>query len=293
MGEDVRLGDLALLRVGSADRVLGALAPRSIWGVVTDPPFSPLEFRERDLAAMREGHSRGVWRHPPALGGNVRRAVPRFTVLRASDLALLAEETAAWARPLLPALRPGAHVLVAASPLTVHVVVSAFLGLGYEHRGYVVRLVQTLRGGDRPKGAEAEFPDLSAMPRGGFEPWALFRAPLDGTVAETLRRWGTGALRRPSVDVPFVDVVESAPCRGAERAASDHPALKPQRFLREVVRAVLPVPRFDALLLDPFAGSCSTLAAAAHHGIRALGVERDPDYAAAASGAFARLLALP
>lgn len=291
---DIRLGDLALLRVGLASQVLLDFAPRSIWAVVTDPPFSPLEFRDRDLAAMREGPARGVWRHPPTLGGSQRRAVPRFTVLRPRDLELLAAETTAWATPLLPALRPGAHVLVAASPLTVHVIVGAFAALGYEHRGYVTRLVQTLRGGDRPKGAEDEFADLSTMPRGGHEPWALFRAPLDAgrTVADNLRTWGTGALRRPSRDVPFLDVVQSAPARGVERAASDHPALKPQSFLRTVVRAMIPIPRMDALLVDPFAGSASTLAAAAHHGIRSFGIERDPVYAAGAEASFRALAAL-
>ena len=35
---------------------------------------------------------------------------------------------------------------------------------GFEKRGEVIRLVQTLRGGFKPKGAEEDFPDVSVMP---------------------------------------------------------------------------------------------------------------------------------
>lgn len=37
------------------------------------------------------------------------------------------------------------------------------------------RTVSTLRGGDRPKGAEKEFSDMSVIPRGVWEPWGLYR----------------------------------------------------------------------------------------------------------------------
>ena len=48
---------------------------------------------------------------------------------------------------------PGAHVLVASNPLLVHVVANAMSAAGLEIRGYLARLVMTLRGGDRPKNA--------------------------------------------------------------------------------------------------------------------------------------------
>jgi site-specific DNA-methyltransferase (adenine-specific) len=44
-----------------------------------------------------------------------------------------------------------------------------------------------LRGGDRPKNAEAEFPEVCVSPKGAYEPWMLFRKPIDtNTVAENL-----------------------------------------------------------------------------------------------------------
>ncbi len=123
--------------------------------------------------------------------------------------------------------------------------------IAFEKRGEVIRLVQTLRGGDRPKGAEQEFGDVSAMPRSAWEPWGLFRKPIsEGTVAANLRRWGTGGLRRVSDDEPFRDVIRSSPTRARERVLSPHPSLKPQRFMRQVVRAMLPVGQ--GLVYDPY-----------------------------------------
>jgi site-specific DNA-methyltransferase (adenine-specific) len=52
--------------------------------------------------------------------------------------------------------------------------------------------------------------------------------------------------------------------------------LKPQSFLRQVVRAVLPLG--VGTVLDPFAGSGSTLAAAEAVGYESIGIERDQAY---------------
>ena len=75
----------------------------------------------------------------------------------------------------------------------------------------------TMRGGDRPKNAHEEFADVTVMPRSKWEPWLLFRKPLEGRVQDNLRMWGTGGLRRISDDQPFGDVIVSAPTRRAER----------------------------------------------------------------------------
>jgi len=66
-----------------------------------------------------------------------------------------------------------------------------------------------------------------------------------------------------------------------------HPSLKPQAFLRHVVRASLPLG--EGVALDPFAGSGSTLAAAEAVGYRSVGVERDADWVALARSAVPAL----
>src|SRR5205814_4318395 len=107
---------------------------------------------------------------------------------------------------------------------------------------------------------------------------------------DNLRRWKTGGFRRPAKDKPFGDVIASAPTRSKERALAPHPSLKPQAFLRQIVRAVLPLGR--GKVLDPFAGSGSTLAAAEAVGYDSIGIESDPEYARLAERAIPKLAAL-
>ena len=262
---------------------------RSIHAVVTDPPYGLVEYTIEEQAKMRNGHG-GVWRIPPSFDGHVRAPLPRFTTLRDKDLTQLGTFFYRWAKALLRVLVPGAHVVVASNPLVSYIVSTAMHEAGLERRGEIVRLVMTLRGGDRPKNAHKEFPDATVMPRSMWEPWLLYRKPLEGRVQDNLRQWRAGALRRVSDDQPFGDVIESCPTRRVERDLAPHPSLKPQAYLRQVVRAVLPFG--EGIVLDPFAGAGSTLAAAEALFYQSVGVEIDPHYVNVAHIAIPKLAAL-
>jgi DNA modification methylase len=268
---------------------LQSLPPRCMHAVVTDPPYGLIEYGARDHRKLRAGRG-GVWRIPPALDGVRRQPLPRFTVLSQSELEQLVRFFSELGAALHHALVPGGHIFIASNPLLSTLTFHALQSVGLEKRGEVVRLVQTLRGGDRPKGAELEFADVSVMARSGWEPWGIFRKPLEGTVAANLRRWGTGGLRRVGTTAPFKDVMASAPTGRAERAIAPHPSLKPQGFLRQIVRASLPLG--TGIVYDPFAGSGSTLAAAHAVGYCAVGTERDAKYYRMGAKAFAKLAAL-
>ena len=259
---------------------------RSIQAVVTDPPYGLHEYSPAQQQKLRARRG-GVWRIPPSFDGHQRSPLPRFTTLKPDQLAQLDTFFHEWARRLRPCLVPGAHVFVASSPLLSYIVAGALSRAGLERRGEIIRLTSTLRGGDRPKGAHEKFPEVSVMPRSQWEPWLLFREPLEGRVQDNLKKWKTGALRRPCPDKPFGDVVPSAPARGKERALAPHPSLKPQAFLRQVVRASLPLG--EGTVLDPFAGSGSTLAAAEALGYQSIGLENDPEYFSMACDAIPRL----
>ena len=248
---------------------------RSVEAVVTDPPYGLHEYTPVQQQKLRDRRG-GVWRIPPSFDGHKRSPLPRFTTLNSRQLAQLDTFFHEWARKLRPRLVPGAHVFVASSPLVSFIVAGALARAGLERRGEIIRLTTTLRGGDRPKAAHHEFSDVSVMPRSKWEPWLLFREPLEGRVQDNLRTWKTGALRRPSTDKPFGDVIASAPTRRTERAIAPHPSLKPQAFLRQVVRASLPLG--EGTVLDPFAGSGSTLAAAEALGYQSIGLENDAEY---------------
>ena len=169
---------------------------------------------------------------------------------------------------------------------------SALIESGLEFRGELIRLVRTFRGGDRPKNAEDEFPEVCSLPRSAYEPWGIFRKPLlkGMKVSDCLRVYGTGGLRRISLEQPFTDVLLSERTSRLERAIADHPSIKPQSFLRQVVYAALPLG--TGIVLDPFMGSGSTIAAAEAQGYVSIGVERFADYFDMATQAIPRLATL-
>lgn len=278
--------DLYEIHQGDAFAWLSSAGANSIHAVVTDPPYGLLEYSDGELEKLRLGRG-GVWRIPPSFDGCKRRPIPRFTVLNDRDKMALRDFFSELARLLHRVLVPGAHVFIATNPLVSYLVYEPFISQGFEKRGEIIRVVHTLRGGDRPKNAHGEFSDVSVMPKSCWEPWGLFRKPCEGRVQDNLRKWKTGGLRRISDKEPFKDLISSSPARGIERRIAPHPSLKPQSFLRRIVRASLPLG--EGVILDPFMGSGSTVAAAAACRLRSVGIEIDGEYFRLAERTIPRL----
>jgi len=212
-------------------------------------------------------------------------------VLTDKDRAELRAFFKQFADSIFPVLVPGAHVFIATNPLVSYLVYEPMIAAGFEKRGEIIRRVFTLRGGDRPKNAHKEFADITVMPKSCYEPWGLFRKPCEGRVQDNLRKWKTGGLRRTSNEEPFKDMIDSSPARGIEREIAPHPSLKPQKFLRHLVRAALPFG--EGAIIDPFMGSGSTIAAATACGLRSIGIEVNADYFRLANKAVPLLATLP
>jgi site-specific DNA-methyltransferase (adenine-specific) len=268
---------------------LASRKPASIHAVVTDPPYGLVEYTAKETAKLRAGKG-GVWRIPPSFDGHRRAPLPRFTVLTETDIQALHSFFKRFGAMIAKVVVPGANVVIASNPLLTHIVAEAMGQVGLELRGYIARQVMTLRGGDRPKNAHIEFDGVSVMPRSQWEPWIVLRAPLDGRVQDNLRRWGTGGFRRPSKEQPFGDLIKSHPTPTSEKKIAPHPSLKPQAFMRQVVRAVLPLGQ--GVVLDPFMGAGSTLAAANAIGYDSCGVELDDEFFTLATQAVPRLAEL-
>ncbi len=267
---------------------LSRLPENSLHAIVTDPPYGVREYDDKELEKRAAGKG-GIWRLPPAFDGSIRAPLPRFTALDAKDRKRLSLFFTEWSRLTLRALKPGGHVVIATNAFIAALLYEALVLGGLEFRGQIIRQVRTLRGGDRPKNAENEFPGVSSMPRGCYGPWGLFRKPLPAkmTVGECLRQFQTGGLRRLPDGNPFEDVIQSERTPRLERDLADHPSLKPQSFMRQIVYAALPLGQ--GVIADPFMGSGSTIAAAEAMGLQAIGAERYLDYFSMASKAIPEL----
>jgi site-specific DNA-methyltransferase (adenine-specific) len=256
--------------------LLSALKEKALSAVVTDPPYGVKEYEVKELEAMREGKP-SIWRLPPAFDGAKRSPLPRFTDIKPKEREVLKDFFQLFSESALRALRPGAHMFIATNAHLSPLVYQAVSAGGFEFRTELIRLVKTFRGGDRPKLAEKEFSMACSLPRGGYEPWGIFRKPLGKLrVYECLREYETGALRRISEDSPFSDVIRCERTPKAERELANHPSLKPQELMRQIVNASLPTR--NGVIFDPFAGAGSTLAACVNSGLYAIGCEKDLQY---------------
>jgi DNA modification methylase len=268
---------------------MNARQANMVHAIVTDPPYGLKEYTHQEKEKLRKGRG-GVWRIPPSFDGCTRNPLPRFTVLSDAERASLRQFFADFGRKAFRVLVPGGHLIIAANPLLSHLVYLPLIESGFEKRGEIIRLVQTLRGGDRPKNAHQEFPEVTVMPRSAWEPWGLFRKPCEGRVQDNLRKWKTGGLRRISEEAPFCDVIDSSPTRPEERSISPHPSLKPQSFMRQIVRASLPLG--EGVILDPFMGGGSTIAAAVNVGYESVGIDHDRAFFQMAAAGIPKLAAL-
>jgi DNA modification methylase len=279
---------VALFQIHHVDAFewLAAAPMNSIEAVVTDPPYGLVEYSDKELTKLKNGKG-GIWRLPPSFDGSKRMPLPRFTVLTETDQKSLRDFSFRLASLLKCVLVPGGHVFIATNPLISHLIYESFMKNGFEKRAEIIRTVYTLRGGDRPKNAHDEFSDVTVMPKSCWEPWGLFRKPCEGRVQDNLRKWRTGGLRRISESEPFKDLILSSPARRREREVAPHPSLKPQNFLRQIVRAALPLG--EGVILDPFMGSGSTIAAATACGLKSVGLEVRAEYFSMAESAIPRL----
>jgi len=95
---------------------------------------------------------------------------------------------------------------------------------------------------------------------------------LDGTVAKMLDEQGEYFGYSGTVSRFFYVAKASKSERGA---GNTHPTVKPVKLMRYLVRLVTPL---GGTVLDPFAGSGTTLLAAEMEGFRALGAELNSEY---------------
>jgi len=297
--------------VGDCLHVMPGLEPASIDAIVTDPPYG-LEFmgkewdrlrvearwcpycegagrvpfpEPQDCPACTEGlrdepggyRERGRMNKGQGLGGYTER--PNW-YQGGLELQLWHYE---WACEAYRVAKPGAHLVAFGGTRTFHRLACALEDAGWEIRDCLMWLYGT------------GFPKSDAALKPAWEPIILVRKPLEGTVAENVLEHGTGGLnidatrtdvgRWPAnlvldeATAAMIDVSRffyTAKAARSERGdGNTHPTVKPFDLMRWLVRLVTPS---GGLVLDPFAGSGTTLLAARAEGCRSIGIERKAQY---------------
>ena len=169
----VLYGDARRWALVEADALalLAKLPDASVDAVVTDPPYGiDIAGRSWDGADIRRDARR--------TGGGRMRPGRSFECW-----------TTRWGSELRRVLRPGGHLAAFGAPRTMHRLICGLEEAGLEVRDQLL----WLHGQGVPKSGRLAG-RLGTTLKPAYEPIVLARAPLAGTVAANLARFGTGAL---------------------------------------------------------------------------------------------------
>jgi DNA modification methylase len=147
--------------------LLKRLPARSVDSVVVDPPYA-IGFGGHDWDGVDIRRVAGEALSPG-------HAFERWTTL--------------WAQECRRLLKPGGHIVAFGSPRTFHRLVSGVEDAGLEIRDQLLWIYGT----GVPKSRRMSGGQGTGL-KPAFEPIALARAPLTGTVTANLTTWGTGTL---------------------------------------------------------------------------------------------------
>lgn len=177
---------------GACELVLPALDASSIDACVTDPPYG-IRFMGKawDGADIEKRYREANTKASGRIRTGMAAAAGKYDRRNSANLAfqLWCEE---WAAHLFRVLKPGAHMVCFGSPRTYH-----RLTCGLEDAGFEIRDgMQWLFGSGFPKShnLEGEHEGWGTALKPANEPIVLARKPLEGTVAENMAKYGTGAL---------------------------------------------------------------------------------------------------
>lgn len=280
---------------GDCREVLREFPESSIAACVTDPPYNyefvghkwnVEEIRRRLQRANDENSSTLVKNLPygSGLAGGVRNE--RWYERVRENILDYQSWCADWAKEVFRVCKPGALVLVFNSTRTV-----AHVQIALESAGFYARDCVVYR---RPSGIPKGLNAASQLKRKGIENYKQWKGwhsclrneweaitvvqkPLIGNYTKTLLKYNVGLFYTENDDGSFQsNIIEDIP----QEETPDynvHCTVKPLGLMKKLVRMVVP-PSKDNIVLDPFAGSGTTLVAAKELGISYVGIEMIPEY---------------
>lgn len=267
----------------------------SISACITDPPYN-YEFighnwDEEEIARRKERvaakDSKTLVKNIPygsGLAGGVRNA--GWYRKNRNNIVEYEEWCYEWGQELFRACKPGATVAVFNSTRTV-----AHVQVALERAGFYARdIVVYRRSSGIPKGVNIsrqleknnfdgaeDWEGWHSCLRSEWEAICILQKPLADNYVKTFQAHGTGLFYTARKDGGFQSNILENIERGKAEDFNIHCTVKPLPLMSRLVEMFVPKVA-GALLLDPFAGSGTTLVAAKQHGIDYVGIEIEKKY---------------
>jgi site-specific DNA-methyltransferase (adenine-specific) len=279
--------------LGDCRKVLKELSDNTVSACITDPPYN-YEFighkwddSEIQRRKDRVKDSKTLVKNIPygsGLAGGVRNERwykrNRENILEYEDWCL------EWATELFRICKPGASVLVFNSTRTI-----AHVQVALEKAGFYARdIIVYRRSSGIPKGINMEknleqkgytnpesWQGWHSCLRSEWEAICVVQKPLVNNYTQTLLEYGTGLFYAKNEDGGFQSNILENIKRDKTPDYNVHCTVKPLELMKKLVDIF--VPRVEGtIVIDPFAGSGTTLVAAKQAGIDYIGIEVEPSY---------------
>lgn len=281
--------------IGDCREVMKSLPENYVSACITDPPYN-YEFIghkwddseiQRRMERINSKESKTLVKNIPygsGLAGGVRNE--RWYERNRNNILDYEKWCFEWGEELFRICKPGATVLVFNSTRTV-----AHVQVALESAGFYARDILVYK---RPSGIPKGVNIKQQLEKKGYEnsekwdgwhsclrnEWeaiCVLQKPLVNNYLETLLEYGTGLFYTKDHFGGFQSNILEGIQRDKNEDFNVHCTVKPIALMRKLVEIFVPRSE-DSILIDPFAGSGTTLLAAKELGISYVGVEIVPNY---------------
>lgn len=280
--------------VGDCISHLQNLPEASIAACITDPPYN-YEFighkwdaTEIDRRLEKVKNSKTLVKNIPygsGLAGGVRN--PRWYDKNRKNILDYQEWCFSWATEVYRVCKPGAIVATFNSTRTM-----AHVQIALERAGFYARdCIVYRRSSGIPKGlnvaaklkkiddSDAErWKGWHSCLRNEWEAIVVVQKPLKNNYIDTLQEFDVGLFHTANADGSFQSNILEGFSRGHQEDFNIHCTVKPLSLMLKLVEMMVPRSN-ENIILDPFAGSGTTLVAAKQLGLPYIGIEINPEYA--------------
>ncbi|MCY7385000.1 MAG: site-specific DNA-methyltransferase [Microcoleus sp. CAN_BIN18] len=281
--------------IGDCREVMKSLPENYVSACITDPPYN-YEFIghkwndseiQRRMERINSKESKTLVKNIPygsGLAGGVRNE--RWYERNRNNILDYEKWCYEWGEELFRICKPGATVLVFNSTRTV-----AHVQVALENAGFYARdIIVYKRPSGIPKGVNIKqqlekkgyensekWDGWHSCLRNEWEAICVLQKPLVNNYLETLLEYGTGLFYTKDHFGGFQSNILEGIQRDKNEDFNVHCTVKPIALMRKLVEIFVPRSE-DSILIDPFAGSGTTLLAAKELGISYVGVEIVPEY---------------